>query len=154
MWCTYHWNMVQSYKKYLRLMRFSMIIFFTDATCRFWHQEVAQMGASNTFVSDCKIPNQNKHPKRVKSMENAAKSYSSVNYPEKTDICRAVFLSPCSLQLTSHRHISLLAGKSPDLSGQWRVWGRVHCRGNSNEGITQVLVLIRTWFRTSPVVKV
>ena len=102
-------------------MRFSMIIFFTDATCRFWHQEVAQMGASNTFVSDCNIPNQNNHPKRFKSMENAAKSYSEVNSSKILIISFSVFLLPFSLHVTSHRHISLLTGKCSSLTGQWRI---------------------------------
>ena len=100
-------------------MRFSMIFIFTDATCRFWHQEVAQMRASNTFVSDCNIPNQNNHPKRFKSMENAAKSYSEVNSSKISIISFSVFLLPFSLHVTSHRHISFLTGKSSSLSGQW-----------------------------------
>ena len=112
--------MVQSYKKFLRLMRFSMIIFFADATCRFWHQEVAQRGASNTFVSDCNIPNENKHPKRFKSMENAEKSYSEVNSSKISYISFCVFLLPFSLHVTSHRRNSLLTVKSSGLSGHWR----------------------------------
>jgi hypothetical protein len=47
-----------------------------------------------------------------------------------------------------------LTEKSSDLSGHWRLWRRGHCRGNSNEGDATMLVLIRTWFRTSSVVKV
>lgn len=102
-------------------MRFSMIIFFADATCRFWHQEVAQRGASNTFVSDCNIPNENKHPKRFKSMENAEKSYSEVNSSKISYISFCVFLLPFSLHVTSHRRNSLLTEKSSDLSGHWRL---------------------------------
>lgn len=102
-------------------MRFSMIIFFADATCRFWHQEVAQRGTSNIFVSDCNIPNENKHPKRFKSMKNAEKSYSEVNSSKISYISFCVFLLPFSLHVTSHRHISLLTDKSSSLSGQWRM---------------------------------
>ena len=149
-----HWNMVQSYKKYLRLMRFSMIIFLADATCRILHLEVAQRGASDTLVSDGNIPNENKHPKRFKSMENAAKTYSEVNISKIPTVSFLIFLLPCSLHVTSHRRISLLTEKSSDLSGHWRLWRRRHCRGNSNEGDATMLVRIRTWFRTSSVVKV
>lgn len=102
-------------------MRFSMIIFFADTICRFWLLEVAQRGASNTFVSDCNIPNENKHPKRFKSMENAEKSYSEVNSSKISIISLCVFLLTFSLHVTSHRHISLLTGKSTSLSGQWRI---------------------------------
>ena len=66
-------------------MRFSMIIFFTDATCRIWWQEVAQRGASGILVSDGNIPNENKHPKRFNSMKNAAKSYSPVKGCQKSN---------------------------------------------------------------------
>lgn len=99
-------------------MRFSMIIFFTDTTRRFRHLEVGQMSASNTFVSDCNIPNQNKHPKRFKSMENAEKSYSEVNSSKISYISFSIFLLPLSLHVTSHRRISLLTDKHPVLSGQ------------------------------------
>ena len=102
-------------------MRFSMIIFFADTICRFWLLEVAQRGASNTFVSDCNIPNENKHPKRFKSMENAEKSYSEVNSSKIPTVSFLIFLLTYSLHVTSHRRISLLTDKSSDLSGHWRL---------------------------------
>ncbi len=98
-------------------MRFSMIIFFADETRRIWLLEVAQWDASDTLVSDCNIPNENKHPKRFNSMENAAKSYSEVKSSKISIISSGVFLLPFSIHVTSHRHIYLLTGNDSDLSG-------------------------------------
>ena len=102
-------------------MRFSMIIFFADETRRICHLEVARKGASDTLVSDCNIPNENKHPKRFNSMENAAKSYSKVNSSKIATVSCLIFLLPCSLHVTSHRRISLLTDNSTGLSGHWRL---------------------------------
>ena len=135
-------------------MRFSMIIFFADETRRICLLEVVQKGASDTIVSDCNIPNENKHPKRFNSMENAAKSYSEVKSSKNSIISSGVILLPFSIHVTSHRLISLLTGKDSDLSGQWRM-GKGRIAEAIQMKVTQlVLVLIRTWFRTYPVVKV
>ena len=60
-------------------MRFSMIIFFSDATCRILHLEVAQRGADCTPFSDGNKSKAKEHIKQIKSMENTEKSYSEVN---------------------------------------------------------------------------
>ena len=102
-------------------MRFSMIIFFAEATYRFWYQEVVKRGASNTFVSDCNIHNENKHPKRFKSMRISEISYSKVKSFKIPSVSSLVFLPPTSLPVTSHRRISLLTDKRPVLCGQ-KMW--------------------------------
>lgn len=66
-------------------MRYATTFFIGQTTLRIWWQEVAQRGASGILVSDGNIPNENKHPKRFKSMENAAKSYSPVKGCQKSN---------------------------------------------------------------------
>ena len=56
--------MVQSYKKIMRYMRYVTTFLIEQTDLRIWWQEVAQGGASDIFVSDGNIPNENKHPKR------------------------------------------------------------------------------------------
>ena len=102
-------------------MRFSMIIFFTDTTCRIWHLEVAQRGADCTPFSDGNKSKAKEHIKQFKSMENAEKSYSEVKSSKIATVSCLIFLLPCSLHVTSHRRISLLTDKSTDLSGHWRL---------------------------------
>ena len=96
-------------------MRFSMIIFFTDATCRILHLEVAQRGADCTPFSDGNKSKAKEHIKQIKSMENTEKSYSEVNSSKIPTVSFFIFLLP------SHRRISLLTEKSSDLSGHWRL---------------------------------
>lgn len=102
-------------------MRFSMIIFFTDATCRIWHPEVAQRGADCTPFSDGNKSKAKEHIKQFKSMENAEKSYSEVNSSKIATVSCLIFLLPCSLGVTSHRRISLLTDNSTGLSSHWRL---------------------------------
>ena len=116
-------------------MRFSMIIFLADATCRIWHLEVAQRGADCTPFSDGNKSKAKEHIKQIKSMENAAKSYSEVNSSKIPTVSFLIFLLTYSLHVTSHRRISLLTDKSSDLSGRGE-WVKGHCRGNPNEGDT------------------
>lgn len=136
------------------MKRFVTTFFSELFCCGICLSEVARTGAASLLLSDCNKAKENDHPHPFPSMLFAAKSYSSVKYSEKANISFFVFLSPNSLPLTSHRHISLLAGKRYDLSGQWRMR-----RGSIAEAIQikvllPMLVLIRTCFRTSPVVKV
>ncbi len=116
--------------------------------------EVARTGAENLLLSDCNKAKEKDHPKRFISMIIGAKSYSSVKYSEKANISFFVFLSPNSLPLTSHRHISLLAGKSSVLSGQWRMRQGSIAEAIQMKVLLPMLVLIMSCFRTSSVVKV
>lgn len=100
-------------------MRFSMIIFFTDATCWFCHQEVARIGGNATTISDGNKSKAKEHIKQFKSMENTEKSYSEVKSSKIATVSCLIFLLPCSLGVTSHRRISLLTDKSTDLSSHW-----------------------------------
>ena len=99
-------------------MRFSMIIFFTDATCRILHLEVAQRWATTASISDGNKSKAKEHIKQIKSMENAEKSYSEVNSSKIPTVSFLIFLLTYSLHVTSHRRNSLLTDKSSDLSGQ------------------------------------
>ena len=101
-------------------MRFSMIFFFTDATCRIWHLEVAQRGADCTPFSDGNKSKAKEHIKQIKSMENAEKSSSEVNSSKIPTVPFLIFLLTYSLHVTSHRRNSLLTEKSTGLSGHWR----------------------------------
>jgi len=135
------------------MKRFVTTFFSEIFCCGICMSEVARTGAANLLLSDCNKAKENDHPKRFISMIFGAKSYSSVKYSEKANIFFFVFLSPYLLPLTSHRHISLLTGKSYGLSGQWR-----RRRGSIAEAIQMkvllpMLVLIRTSFRTNQVVK-
>ena len=123
--------------------------FVVGFVCRKWHEQVLQTFFFPIVIKLRKmtIPNDllvwflaQNHTRRVK-------------YSEKANIFFFVFLSPYLLPLTSHRHISLLTGKSYGLSGQWR-----RRRGSIAEAIQMkvllpMLVLIRTSFRTNHVVK-
>lgn len=135
-------------------MRFVTTIFIGQTNPRIWWQEVAEDVASYSLVSDGNIPNENKYPKRVNSMKNATKSYSEVKSSKKSIISSSVFLLPFSLLVTSHRHISLLTGKRSGLSGQWRMGKRCIAEAIQMKALDKMLVLIRTRFRTYPVVKV
>ena len=81
-------------------MRFSMIIFFADETRRICLLEVVQKGASDTIVSDCNIPNENKHPKRFISMIIAAKSYSPVKNSQKSNFSVPIIFPAHPIGLT------------------------------------------------------
>ena len=120
-------------------MRFSMIIFFTDATCRIWHLEVAQKGADCTPFSDGNKSKAKEHIKQIKSMENAEKSYSEVNYSKIPTVSFLFILLPYSLHVTSHRRNSLLTDKSSGLSGHWR------CEEGGIEEAIQMKVMLRCW---------
>jgi hypothetical protein len=109
---------MQRYKKLLRMVRF-VTTFLSEIFCRgICLPEVARTGVPGSLLSDYNIVKENDHPKQFNSLIFRLKSYSKVKYAEKTYICFAVFLSPYLLPLTSHRHISLLTGKSHGLSGQ------------------------------------
>ena len=98
-------------------MRLSMIIFFSEAIRRICLLKVAKRSVSGILVSDCNIPNENKHPKRFKSMGISEISYSKVKSFKIQSVSSLVFLPPISLPVTSHRSISLLTDKHPVLSG-------------------------------------
>ena len=102
-------------------MRFPMIIFFADASCRIWHLELAQRGAGDIPFSDGNKSKAKEHIKQIKSMENAEKSYSEVNSSKIPMVSFLIFLLTYSLHVTSHRRNSLLTDKSSDLSGHWRL---------------------------------
>ena len=120
-------------------MRFSMIIFFTDTTCRIWHLEVAQRGADCTPFSDGNKSKAKEHIKQIKSMENAEKSYSEVNSSKIPTVSFLIFLLTYSLHVTSHRRNSLLTEKSSGLFGHWR------CEEGGIAEAIQMKVMLRCW---------
>ena len=71
-------------------MRYVTTFLIEQTDLRIWWQEVAQGGASDIFVSDSNIPNENKHPKRFISMKNAAKSYSPVKNSQESNFSMAI----------------------------------------------------------------
>ena len=135
------------------MKRFVMTFFSEIFCCGICMSEVARTGTASLLLSDCNKTKENDHPHPFPSMLFGAKSYSSVKYSEKANISFFVFLSPYLLPLTSHRHISLLAGKSYGLSGQWRMRQGSIAGAIQMKALLPMLVLIRTSFRTNPVVK-
>ena len=81
-------------------MRFVATFLIKQADPRIWWQEVAESGASDMVVSDCNIPNENKHPKRFISMKNAAKSYSPVKNSQKSNFSVPIIFPAHPIGLT------------------------------------------------------
>lgn len=75
-------------------MRYVATFLIKQANPRIWWQEVAQIDASGIFVSDCNIPNENKHPNSVKSMLFTEISYSYVSNCQKSNLSALIIFPP------------------------------------------------------------
>ena len=71
-------------------MRYVTTFLIEQTDLRIWWQELAHGGASDILVSHGNIPNENKHPKRFISMQNAANSYSPVKNSQKSNFSMAI----------------------------------------------------------------
>lgn len=75
-------------------MRFVTTFIIGQTDLRIWRQEVAQWDNFDILISDGKIPNENKHPKRFISMIIVTKSYSPVKNSQISNFSVPIISQP------------------------------------------------------------